>query len=117
MKLSHLGNKRMSAVAQNGSQAPAQPEQSGSGSTQTDQLYGKLQAAGRVVEERLARDAKASGLDLDAMLFSNAPTSSEYAIAQNMNGQPFSLKRSIPLPDMLWEQFDRMSAACCAGFD
>lgn len=38
-----------------------------------------------------------------------AACSAQYTIAQNAYWQPLLLRRSIALPDLLWEQFDRQS--------
>jgi hypothetical protein len=84
----------------------------------------QLAAASNVINERLTRDEKITTVNLDNMqnageveflakclpacphTANTASTSSEYAIATNAEWQPFQLRRSIPLPEALLDQYD-----------
>lgn len=68
-----------------------------------DPVYGPLQRAAKVLEDRLARDER--WVVLGETL--TAATSSDYVLPPNPAWAPFHKTRTIHLPDRLFEEYDR----------
>ncbi|KAG0656686.1 hypothetical protein C6P46_006988 [Rhodotorula mucilaginosa] len=89
--------------SQKGTQsAPAEP---------VDSLYGPLDKAGKVVEERLARDDKWVGIG-DSLV---GASSSDYVLPPTPAWAPFTKTRTVLLPDRLFEEHDLTRSRCSMG--
>ncbi|CEQ42380.1 SPOSA6832_04172, partial [Sporobolomyces salmonicolor] len=66
-----------------------------------DPVFGPLEKAGKVLEERLARDERWTGI---------GASSSDYVLPPNQAWAPFTKTRTVLLPDRLFEEHDRVSS-------
>ncbi|GAA5993501.1 hypothetical protein JCM10908_000619 [Rhodotorula pacifica] len=89
-------------ASQKGQSAPAEP---------VDSLYGPLDKAGKVVEERLARDEKWVGIG-DSLV---GASSSDYVLPPTPAWAPFTKTRTVLLPDRLFEEHDLTRSRCSMG--
>ncbi|KAG0142966.1 hypothetical protein CROQUDRAFT_96882 [Cronartium quercuum f. sp. fusiforme G11] len=73
--------------------------------TEEDSLFVQLESASNLIEERLDREIlKNQRAQLDSSL--QGHSSSHYTLAPNLNWSPLLKRRTIHLPDVLFDQYD-----------
>ncbi|GJN92310.1 hypothetical protein Rhopal_005340-T1 [Rhodotorula paludigena] len=76
-----------------------------------DPTFAPLEKAGKVVDERLARDDRWSGIG-DSL---TGASSSDYVLPPNPAWAPFTKTRTVLLPDRLFEEHDLTQSRCSMG--
>ncbi|GAA5897156.1 hypothetical protein JCM5296_002241 [Sporobolomyces johnsonii] len=76
-----------------------------------DPVFGPLEKAGKVLDERLARDERWTGIG-DGL---GGASSSDYVLPPNQAWAPFTKTRTVLLPDRLFEEHDLTQSRCTMG--
>ncbi|GAA5897035.1 uncharacterized protein JCM6883_006558 [Sporobolomyces salmoneus] len=109
-----LSQQSQQASSSNGNQSQShqqQQQQSQNGQQQEDPVFGPLERAGKVLEDRLARDERWTGIG-DSL---NGASSSDYVLPPNPAWVPFTKTRTVLLPDRLFEEHDLTQSRCTMG--
>ncbi|GAA5938722.1 uncharacterized protein JCM15063_004847 [Sporobolomyces koalae] len=76
-----------------------------------DPVFGPLERAAKVVEDRLARDERWVGIG-DSL---GGASSGDYVLSPNPAWAPFTKTRTVLLPDRLFEEHDLTQSRCTMG--
>ncbi|GAA5858950.1 hypothetical protein JCM8547_007170 [Rhodosporidiobolus lusitaniae] len=108
--LSHSSNTQHSAsTTQQGQGSSSQQQQQNQ--QHEDPVFGPLEKAAKVLDERLARDERWTGIG-DSL---GGASSSDYVLPPNPAWAPFTRTRTVLLPDRLFEEHDLTQSRCTMG--
>ncbi|KAK4336201.1 Nucleoporin NUP157 [Rhodotorula toruloides] len=111
--LSHSSSNQHASSTSNQVTQQQQGSQQGQGKSEQseDPVLGPLEKAGKVLEERLARDERWVGVG-DSLI---GASSSDYVLPPNPAWAPFTKTRTVLLPDRLFEEHDLTQSRCTMG--
>ncbi|GAA6061215.1 hypothetical protein JCM10212_001536 [Sporobolomyces blumeae] len=107
--ISHSTSNNNPTSAQNQQQQQQQSQQQQQQAE--DPVFGPLERAGKVLEERLTRDERWTGVG-DSL---GGASSSDYVLPPNPAWAPFTKTRTVLLPDRLFEEHDLTQSRCTMG--
>ncbi|GAA5951998.1 hypothetical protein JCM3765_005163 [Sporobolomyces pararoseus] len=110
-QLQHSSSNSNGNSSNQSQQQQNQHNQSQQGQQAEDPVFGPLERAGKVLEDRLARDDRWTGIG-DSL---SGASSSDYVLPPNPAWAPFTKTRTVLLPDRLFEEHDLTQSRCTMG--
>ncbi|GAA5823999.1 hypothetical protein JCM11251_003374 [Rhodosporidiobolus azoricus] len=109
--LSHSSNNPRPSSSQQQVQQSSSQQQPTQQQQAEDPVFGPLEKAGTILDDRLARDERWTGVG-DSL---GGASSSDYVLPPNPAWAPFVKTRTVLLPDRLFEEHDLTQSRCTMG--